>query len=266
MRKCLISWAAAAAFAMPSAHAQEGGPPPATPEGGAARPSFFSRFDADDDGKVTLAEVTADAEKLIQLGDKDEDGLLTEEEVRDGRAQQQFTTLDADEDGQVTLAELQAQPQRGGGRRGGMGGGRGGMTRDEDGDGKFSLDELTAFQRQLFEQADADQNGELDAEELANVRPQGRGRRGGGEGQPPAEGQGGGGGQGGGQGGEGRGQGGGRRGGGGEGWGRGQGGESVKPEELFARLDKDGSGGLSVAEFKELTVERQKLAEAQKVY
>lgn len=197
-----------------------------SPEGPRGPGGFLARFDADGDGKVTLAEVEAAAQAQLTAADADGDGQVTVEELRDGQVAARFKALDADGDGKITLGEFQAQPQ--GGRRGGAGM----MARDEDGDGKLSLAELTAMPRRMFDMADADHDGALTAEELAAGRPEGGrfGRGPGGE----------------------EGQGGGRRRRGegeqGEQGGRGRGRGS--PEDMFARLDGDGDGALTLDELK----------------
>lgn len=186
---------------------------PAAPRGGP-----LARFDADGDGKITLAEVDAVAQAEVAAFDADGDEQLTLKELREGAAAARFKALDADGDGKVTLAEFQAQPA--GGRRGV----RMLPVRDEDRDGKLSLSELTAMARRLFEVADADANGELTTEELAQARPGDRrfGRRGeGGDGEQ---------GQGGRRGSEGR--------------------ERPSAEEVFGRLDADRDGSLTADELK----------------
>lgn len=222
-RTCWIATAAAAVAFPGFALGQDTPPPP--PAGAPDRTAeLFTRYDANTDGKITHDEVTAVAQKTITDGDANADGVLTVAEHQAAQSSSRFKTFDKNGDGSVSLEEFAAQPQGGRGGRGGFGGGR-----DQDGDGALSVEELSGMMNRMFEMADADQNGELTRDELAQAPMGGRGGRGGGGG-----------------GGEGRGPGGGGEGGGGGGGGEGR--ARPAPEELFQRLDTDQNGSLSQSE------------------
>lgn len=81
-------------------------------EGGGDRiQKRFARMDQDDNGRVTLAEVTTAREKHFARMDANGDGVLTLEEfegAKNGgprRGSRRFKHLDANDDGKVTAAE-----------------------------------------------------------------------------------------------------------------------------------------------------------------
>jgi len=152
--------------------------------GGMMQTPSFQALDADHDGSISAAEM-AGAAGALQALDKNNDGKLTEDEVR---------------------------PQFGG--RGGRGGGRGGddgpgetagpsaddlvttlMGFDKNSDGRLTRDEVPERMQGLFDRADADKNGILTADEIRKsaqtsappARGEGRdGREGRGPGGPPS--------------------------------------------------------------------------------
>ena len=124
-------------------------PPPAPP--GAGQDEFFARNDTDKDGKVTKAELEANAKKTLEAADADKDGKVTPDELRNGQLSERFTRLDINHDGGVDLTELQSG--RGGGRGMGGRGMGGGMGRDQDQDGFISVEELTQGMSMIIERA-----------------------------------------------------------------------------------------------------------------
>jgi EF hand len=79
----------------------------------------FAKADADKDGKLTVAEVAAEIEKMraeqmakrmISRFDANSDGVLTAEEAANGQ-KKMFAMLDKNDDGKIVKAEF---PQRGG--------------------------------------------------------------------------------------------------------------------------------------------------------
>ncbi|MFP4361511.1 MAG: EF-hand domain-containing protein [Alphaproteobacteria bacterium] len=100
---------------------------------------LFERFDADDDGRVTRAEIDAALDERRARFDADGDGALNLEEFEPvwlelmrPRLVDHFQALDADGDGVVTAAELEERVDR--------------MMRraDVDGDGAIGPDDRRA--------------------------------------------------------------------------------------------------------------------------
>jgi Ca2+-binding EF-hand superfamily protein len=119
------------AFAAPP-DARAGGPPEG--RGGDAK-RFFSRFDKNNDGKLTADEVPderrASVERLIRRGDKDGDQALSLEEFIAGRPERR-------PDKAPPGAENRERPPQGGPPAGLF------MALDVDHDGKLSSDEIAA--------------------------------------------------------------------------------------------------------------------------
>ena len=142
-----------------------GGVAIAQPEMGAGRPPMRGPMrgvmmaDANKDGKLTRAEVTAAAD-------------------------QAFAKMDLNKDGKVTKEEREARAERGGpdgarkgwmrhrGCKAGMMGGRG---IDADKDGTITRAEFVARPIAMFDRADADKDGTVTAEEMKAAMP-GRGK------------------------------------------------------------------------------------------
>lgn len=107
-------------------------------------------FDTNEDGKVTLKEITAYQKRLMGAVDVNGDGTLSDKEFRRGaRVFRLFST--------TTLFDLL----------------------DANGDQKLSAEELTGPTARWFSRYDANKNGVMEAGELP-VRHRGRGRRRGG--------------------------------------------------------------------------------------
>ncbi len=103
---------------------------------GGSRP-LFERFDSDDDGRITAAEIEAEIAGRIERFDADGDGALAFEEAqrmreelgRDRRAER-FDALDRNGDGRLDAGELDRPLERL-------------LSRfDRDGDGAVEADEL----------------------------------------------------------------------------------------------------------------------------
>lgn len=106
-------------------------------------------FDTNEDGKVTLKEITAYQKRLMGAVDVNGDGTLNDKEFRRGaRVFRLFST--------TTLFDLL----------------------DTNGDRKLSADEITGPTARWFSRYDANANGVMEAGELPE-RHRGRGRRGG---------------------------------------------------------------------------------------
>ncbi len=123
---------------MPSVHAAE---PASVPR----LPALLAALDADQDGRLTLAELEADRERQFARFDQDRDGRLTAAEYEAlwldaarERLARQFRADDRDHDGNITLAELKQR----------------------------SMD--------LVRRRDVDKDGALTAEELRRHRPAGK--------------------------------------------------------------------------------------------
>lgn len=142
MRMRLGVMVAASGLLAAGAYAQT--TPPAPPPGGG-----MMRLDANHDGVITRAEMTAEAEARFAAMDTDKDGKVTPEERAAARN------------------AMRAQ-RNGDGGNGGMRGGDQALTRAE------ALDRAA----QRFDRLDVNHDGRLDASDLAAARPM-RGPRGG---------------------------------------------------------------------------------------
>lgn len=148
------------------------------------RESWFTEIDANKDGVVTQAEVdahrkTAHAERIAQMfarKDTNKDGRLSKEES--GMPDARFAKLDANKDGALTKEELDKKPEHQGkpgadrahGERGG------GMFShlDVNQDGKIDRDEVRKAAADMLKRLDKNADGALSADEL-----RGPGRHGG---------------------------------------------------------------------------------------
>lgn len=143
--------------------------------------------DANKDGTVTKAELTAALEARFARLDVNKDGKLTQED-RDLRRQQRldahFAAMDSDKNGQISKAEFAAAHQArfdrrdGAGKPGGADGrhhgfGRGMMPGSPDGgkpDGPITREQFMARPLAMFDKADANKDGKLTAPELQAAR------------------------------------------------------------------------------------------------
>lgn len=133
--------------------------------------ALFQQVDADADGRINAAELSAalvqmgqqvphdEASRLIASVDRDKDGRLEFREFvelisppdlgddPDEDVRQAFAVLDTDGDGYLTLADLRAAVQRLGGQLGGLDVEAVLQTADRDGDHRISFDE---FAKMMF--------------------------------------------------------------------------------------------------------------------
>jgi EF hand len=112
---------------------------PALAEAGGRGDRMFQRLDANADGQVTTAEVTAQKTEM-------------------------FTTADTNADGQLDAAEREAMRERARRRD------AAGVPGDTDGDGNLSLAEFTAI-NPMFDRADADGDGVVTRAEFDDAMP-----------------------------------------------------------------------------------------------
>lgn len=178
------------AFAQP-----DGGDGARGPRGG----GLMAMVDANKDGAITKAELTAALEGRFAKLDANRDGKLTKEDrdmLRARRLDARFAALDADHNGQISKGEFVAGAQHrgrpdadgapggpeghrwGGGRHhGGRGGGMmmGGPGRDADKDGVVTKAEFMAGPLAMFDKADTNHDGTVSADELKAARDAMRG-------------------------------------------------------------------------------------------
>lgn len=176
------------AFAQPGPGAGPG------PRGG-----MMQQADANKDGKISKAELTAALEGRFAKMDVDKDGKLTQQDRDAMRAQRidtRFAALDTDRNGQVSKAEFAAAKQtraeagkpgeregRGWGGRGRHHGpGKGGMMHggpggrgDANKDGTVTKAEFMAGPLAMFAKADTNKDGSVSAEEMKAGRAAMRG-------------------------------------------------------------------------------------------
>ncbi|MEJ7933298.1 EF-hand domain-containing protein [Sphingobium sp. AN558] len=165
------------------------------PRGG----GLMALVDANKDGAITRAELTAALEARFAKLDANKDGKLTREDREARRAERldaRFAALDTDRNGQVSKAEFVAGAQarhdrqnadgRPGGPEGRRWGGRhhggpgGGMMmgpgRDAGKDGVVTKAEFMAGPLAMFDKADANHDGTVSADELKAARETMRGQ------------------------------------------------------------------------------------------
>lgn len=171
----------------------------------------LKKLDADGDGNITLAEASPQGgpggfgpggrgpfgggdpsqfvDTILQQNDRNGDGKLTLDEMRDERMAMMLSTADADKNGAIDRAELtaafeQMRQRMGGGPGGGPGGGFGGpggggfdarqmterlMANDRNGDGKLSPDEVPEQAQGMLRGGDANEDGFIDAAEMETI-------------------------------------------------------------------------------------------------
>lgn len=177
--------------------------------GGPRGGGLMAMADANKDGTISKAELTAGLEARFAKMDIDKDGQLTGKD-RDLRQQQRmdsrFAMMDTDKNGQISKAEFVASHQArmdkraearkaggpqvrrwaGGGHHRGAGRDMMGGGRDGDRNGMVTKAEFMARPLALFDRADANKDGKVTADEMKAARQAMRGQRQGGKGSPPA--------------------------------------------------------------------------------
>ncbi len=111
----------------------------------------------------------ARAERMIERFDTDGDGAISTEEVEAMKAAK-FAEADANGDGGLTMEEIEAWHEAQREKRMQARKERMFDKRDTNGDGVISIDEFEDRGMPMFERLDADEDGEITAEELAAMR------------------------------------------------------------------------------------------------
>lgn len=165
---------------------------------GGPRGAMMAMADANHDGKISKAELTAALDARFAKLDANHDGKLTKEDrqlARQARLEARFAALDADRNGQISKAEFMAghQPRLGGpdgnghdrGEHDGRGFGRGGHHRFGGGmmfhgrggpmgeamkDGVMTRAEFMARPLAMFDKADANKDGFVTGDEMKAAR------------------------------------------------------------------------------------------------
>ncbi|WP_176591970.1 EF-hand domain-containing protein [Sphingobium sp. EM0848] len=186
IRKFLTSVAVGSLFvgglaASHFAFAQDGGPEHG-PRGG-----MLMMADANHDGVVTKAELTAALEARFAKLDANHDGKIDQadrDSMRQQRLEERFAAMDTDKNGQISKAEFMAAHQgrdsmrdhRGPGGRGwghgepGRGMMRGGPDGDMQKDGAITKAEFMVRPLAMFDKADTNHDGKVTADEMKAAR------------------------------------------------------------------------------------------------
>jgi Ca2+-binding EF-hand superfamily protein len=130
---------------------------------------FFSRWDADGDGKVALSELPDPARARLTSADTNRDGVLTRDEMQAFHADQRarfMADIDADGDGNVTDAERAAFRAKRHAERF--------SERDADGDGALTEAEVGAVRWERLKAADANGDGKVTREEADQALADGK--------------------------------------------------------------------------------------------
>ena len=156
--------------------------------GGGPRGGLMAMADANKDGKISKAELTAALDARFTKMDANKDGKLTKEDRelgRQARLDERFAALDSDKSGQISKAEFaagheqRARPDGGEGRHMGRAGhhgfGKGMMMRgpgrgDADKDGTLTRAEFMAGPLAMFDRADSNKDGFVTADEIKAAR------------------------------------------------------------------------------------------------
>ena len=136
--------------------------------------------DANRDGNLTRAEVSAAIDARVAKLDANRDGQISPAErqaQRQQRMDQRFERLDADKNGQISKAEWQAAREMRAGKRGakGMRGGKG--MRGAMANQTVSAADMKAKALSWFDRIDADRNGVITQAERQAAKTARRGAR-----------------------------------------------------------------------------------------
>ncbi|WP_340267322.1 EF-hand domain-containing protein [Sphingobium mellinum] len=165
---------------------------------GGRQGAIMAMVDANHDGKISKAELTAALNARFDKLDVNHDGKLTKEDrelARQARLEERFAALDTDHNGQISKAEFLAghqgrfgqrdgdRPDRGkhegrgfgrGGHRGFGGGmmmrGGGGPMGEAMKDGVVTRAEFMAGPLAMFDKADSNKDGFVTADEMKAAR------------------------------------------------------------------------------------------------
>ena len=141
-----------------------------------ASPGGMFGLDADDDGNITRAELSAKLDERFSRMDSNGDGQITETEMDSARERlrdEVFTRLDANGDGSVSRAEMEAAAaMRTAGRKGRSNHLRAAILSrmDTNGDGAITKTELEARALERFEKLDANGDGTITEQERVEHR------------------------------------------------------------------------------------------------
>ncbi|KHD09332.1 hypothetical protein PN36_27910 [Candidatus Thiomargarita nelsonii] len=143
----------------------------------AAAPDWENRlakkFDVNQDGSITRAEVVQIYNKKFTTADADGDGFLSPDEMstaleqrRQQMAAEHFAEMDTDGNGSLSLKEFQAGKPPAGRKPGGTPKQR--FSRlDQDGDGLVSATELRTRFLRIFKRLDSNRDEVISAEEMS---------------------------------------------------------------------------------------------------
>lgn len=160
--------------------AQDGGPDRHGP--GGPRGGMLMMADANKDGTVTKAELTAALEARFAKLDANHDGKIDQADrdiLRQQRLDERFAAMDTNKDGQISKAEFMAAHQGRdgehdrmgrGGRGWGHGPGRGMGPGEMNKDGVITKAEFMARPLAMFDKADTNHDGKVTADEMKAAR------------------------------------------------------------------------------------------------
>ncbi|WP_018147568.1 EF-hand domain-containing protein [Henriciella marina] len=120
----------------------------------------------------------ARSERMMERFDTNSDGTITTAEIEAMKAER-FAAADANGDGGLTMAEIEAHREAERASRMQTRKERMFARQDKNGDGVISVDEFETRGMPMFDRIDADENGEITASELAEMKGHRGGRRGG---------------------------------------------------------------------------------------